>query len=446
MNQNVNLTKGDITKSLLKLSLPLALTALIQITYGFVDMFFIGRLGSNALAGVGLAGFLIWIANAITLVPKIGMGVLASQAFGRDNADETVRILNNGYILTFILGFIYMGLLLIFGNMYVSFFNLSEIASNDAREYIYILALGIIFFFINPVLSQSFQSLGNSLTPFLINSIGLVANIILDPLLIFGLGPFPRLEVRGAALATVLAQVIVTIIFVIVILSKNQLLKNSINHFDYKRNWMSQIFRLGTPAALMNVYMAVVSMILNKFMAGFGEAAVAAYSVGSQLESITWNTTEGLQIGIAAMVGQNYGAKLFERVRKVIRKSFEIVFVIGAISMVVLYIFRYPLIKIFVPNDPETIKLGALYLAILSVSQIFMAVEIGLNGAFNGMGDTKTPATIAIIFNTLRIPFSKLFMPIFGVAGVWIAMTFTSILKGTFNMGLILRKIKRDLY
>ena len=107
MNQNVNLTKGDITKSLLKLSLPLALTAFIQITYGFVDMFFIGRLGSNALAGVGLAGFLIWIANAITMVPKVGMGVLASQAFGRQNTKETIRILNNGYILTFILAIIW---------------------------------------------------------------------------------------------------------------------------------------------------------------------------------------------------------------------------------------------------------------------------------------------------------------------------------------------------
>lgn len=445
MNQNVNLTKGDITKSLLKLSLPLALTAFIQITYGFVDMFFIGRLGSNALAGVGLAGFLIWIANAITMVPKVGMGVLASQAFGRQNTKETIRILNNGYILTFILAIIYTIILLIFGKLYVGFFKLSDVASSYAREYIFILAIGIVFFLINPVLSQSFQSLGNSLTPFIINSIGLIANIILDPLLIFGLGPFPRMEVRGAAIATVLAQVVVTIIFVVVIFNNNELLKNSINRLDYHRNWMGQIFRLGTPSALMNVYMAVVSVILNKFMAGFGEAAVAAYSVGSQLESITWNTSEGLQIGIAAMVGQNYGAELFERVKKVIKKSFEIVFIIGAISMLVLYFFRYPLIKIFVPNDTETIKLGALYLAILSVSQIFMAVEIGLTGAFNGMGDTKTPARIAIIFNTLRIPFSILFMPMFGVAGVWIAMTFTSILKGLFNSGLILKKIKREL-
>lgn len=445
MNQNVNLTKGDITKSLLKLSLPLALTAFIQITYSFVDMFFIGRLGSNALAGVGLAGFLLWIANAMALVPKIGMGVLASQAFGRDNSSETIKILNNGYILTFILGIIYMIIFLIFGDAYVSFFKLSDIASTHARDYIFILALGIIFFFINPVLSQSFQSLGNSLTPFIINSIGLIANIILDPVLIFGLGPFPRMEVRGAALATVLAQLVVTIIFVIVIINKNQLLKSSISRLDFRRNWMSQIFRLGIPAALMNAYMAVVSMILNKFMAGFGEAAVAAYSVGSQLESITWNTTEGLQIGIAAMVGQNYGAKLYKRVRKVIKKSFQIVFIIGAISMVVLFAFRYQLIKIFVPNDPETIKLGAIYLAILSVSQIFMAVEIGLNGAFNGMGDTKTPAAIAIIFNTLRIPLSMIFMPILAVAGVWVSMTFTSILKGLFNGGLIVRKIKRDL-
>ncbi|WP_297280823.1 MATE family efflux transporter [uncultured Anaerococcus sp.] len=419
MDHNVNLTKGDITSSLIKLSIPLALTAFIQITYGFVDMFFIGRLGSNALAGVGLAGFLIWIANSMTMIPKVGMGVFASQAFGRDNQKETIRVLNNGYILTIILAIIYTVLMLIFGNLYVSFFNLSEVASTDARDYIFILALGIIFFFINPVLSQSFQSLGNSLTPFKINSIGLVANIILDPILIFGWGPIPSLQVKGAAIATVLAQIIVTIIFIIEIIRKNELLKASISSFDLRPEWMSQIFKLGLPAALMNAYMAFISMMLNKFMAGFGEAAVAAYSVGSQLESITWNTTEGLQVGIAAMVGQNFGAKLFDRVYEVIKKSFKIVFFIGAISMIILFIFRYPLIRIFVPNDPETIKLGAVYLAILSVSQIFMAVEIGLTGAFNGMGDTKTPA--------------------------WIAMTVSSIFKGIIIMWLMKKRVNRDL-
>jgi len=445
MDRNVNLTKGDITSSLLKLSIPLALTAFIQITYGFVDMFFIGRLGSNALAGVGLAGFLIWIANSITMIPKVGMGVFASQAFGRKNEKETVRVLNNGYILTIILAIIYTLILLIFRNLYVGFFKLSDVASKYARDYIFILALGIIFFFINPVLSQSFQSLGNSLTPFKINSIGLIANIILDLMLIFGLGPIPRLEVKGAAIATVLAQIIVSIIFIITIIRKNELLKDSISSWDLRLGWMNQIFKLGLPSALMNAYMAFVSMMLNKFMAGFGEAAVAAYSVGSQLESITWNTTEGLQIGIAAMVGQNYGAKLLDRVHEVIKKSFKIVFFIGAISMVVLFVFRYQLIRIFVPSDPETIELGALYLAILSASQIFMAVEIGLTGAFNGMGDTKTPAIIAIVLNTMRIPFSLVFMPIFEVAGVWLAMTLTSIFKGIFNMVLMKKRVRKEL-
>lgn len=445
MNQNENLTTGDITSSLLKLSIPLALTALIQITYNFVDMFFLGRLGANAIAGVGLAGFLLWIANSIVMIPKVGMGVFASQAFGRDKPKETIRILNNGYILTLILALVYMVIMLVFGNLYVSFFKLSEIASQDARDYIFILALGISFFFINPVLSQSYQSLGNSLTPFKINSIGLLANIILDPILIFGFGPIAGMKVKGAALATVLAQIIVTILFVINIVRNNELLKNSLNHIELRSNWMRDIFKLGLPSALMNAYMAFVSMMLNKFMAVYGEAAVAAYSIGSQLESITWNTTEGLQVGIAAMVGQNYGAGLFDRVKNVIRKSFAIVFTIGAISMLVLFLFRYPLIKIFVPNDPETINLGALYLVILSASQIFMAVEIGLTGAFNGMGDTKTQAWIAIILNTMRIPMSWLLMPILGVSGVWTAMTVSSIFKGTFNMGLIRKKIKKEL-
>lgn len=445
MDQNVDLTKGDITSSLFKLSIPLALTAFIQITYNFVDIFFLGRLGKDAIAGVGIAGFLFWIANAITLIPKIGTGVYVSQSFGRGDKKETIRVLNNGYILTIIVALVYSIFMLLFSSAYVNFYGLTDMASSYARDYLHIISFGMVFFFINPVFSQSFQSLGNSLTPFKINTVGLVANIIMDPIFIFGLGPIPRLEAKGAAIATLLAQVFVSLIFIGAIFRKNELLKSALTRIDYQRSWIKSIFKMGLPSALMSAYMAFISIILNKFMARFGEAAVAAYTVGSQLEAITWNTTEGLQIGIAAMVGQNYGAGLFDRVRESIKKSFQIVFIIGLISNLVLFLFRYPLFKLFVPSDKETIELGATYLAILSMSQIFLSTEIGLTGAFNGLGDTKTPARIAMFFDTMRIPCSLLFMPIFGVAGVWLAMTVTSVFKGLFVGVLIRRKAKYKL-
>lgn len=445
MNQNTNLTKGDITKSLFKLSIPLALTAFIQITYNFVDIFFLGRLGKDAIAGVGIAGFLFWIANAITLIPKIGTGVYASHAFGRSDDRETIKVLNNGYILTIAISIFYSLFLFLFSNYYVNFYGLTESASAYARDYLHIISFGMIFFFINPVLSQSFQSLGNSLTPFKINTIGLITNIIIDPILIFGYGPIPRLEAKGAALATVMAQIVVTLIFVFNIFRKNKILKSAISSFHYKRAWVISIFKMGFPAALMSSFMATISIILNKFMADFGEAAVAAYTVGSQLEAITWNTTEGLQVGIAAMVGQNYGAGLIVRVKESIKKSFMILLTIGTISMVVLFAFRYQLFKLFVPNDKETIELGAIYLAILSFSQIFMATEIGLTGAFNGLGDTKTPAIIGMVSDFSRIPISKILMPIFGVSGVWLAMSLTSVAKGLLVVFMLVKKMKKSI-
>lgn len=445
MNQNTNLTKGDISKSLFKLSIPLALTAFIQITYNFVDIFFLGRLGKDAIAGVGIAGFLFWIANAITLIPKIGTGVYASHAFGRSDDRETIKVLNNGYILTIGISIFYSLFLFLFSNYYVNFYGLTESASAYARDYLHIISFGMVFFFINPVLSQSFQSLGNSLTPFKINTIGLITNIIIDPILIFGYGPIPRLEAKGAALATVMAQIVVSLIFVFNIFRKNKIIKSAISSFHYKRAWVISIFKMGFPAALMSSFMATISIILNKFMADFGEAAVAAYTVGSQLEAITWNTTEGLQVGIAAMVGQNYGAGLMVRVKESIKKSFMILLTIGTISMVVLFAFRYQLFKLFVPNDKETIELGAIYLAILSFSQIFMSTEIGLTGAFNGLGDTKTPAIIGMVSDFSRIPISKIFMPIFGVAGVWLAMSLTSVAKGLLVVFMLVKKMKKSI-
>lgn len=134
-----------------------------------------------------------------------------------------------------------------------------------------------------------------------------------------------------------------------------------------------------------------------------------------------------------------------ERVKESIKKSFVILLVIGTISMLVLFAFRYQLFKLFVPNDKETIELGAIYLAILSFSQVFMATEIGLTGAFNGLGDTKTPAIIGMVSDFSRIPISKIFMPIFGVSGVWLAMSLTSVAKGLLVVFMLVKKMKKSI-
>lgn len=443
--KSIDLTKDNIRKSLIVLSIPLTLTAFVQIAYTLVDMVWIGRIGSNAVAAVGVSYFLAWIAEALSLISKIGGGVYASQAYGRKDEKLTSLILQNGYFQGFITSIIYIVLILTFKTYIIDFYKLGKEVSDFANEYLSITTLGYLFVFLNPIFSQSFYSIGESVTPFRINTIGLVLNIILDPLFIFGFGPIPPMGIRGAAIATVTGQATVFLIFLFVMRRKEGVIKNSLENFTLSTKWQKRIFKLGLPVSFISGIHACITIVLNKLMAGFGPKPVAVYSIGSQLESISWKTTEGCQAVIQSLIAQNYGAGLVDRVKKGVKESLKLVGTIGLIATIILFGFRNSLFKVFVPGDIETINLGAKYLAILSASQLMMSLEIGSTGVFQGLSDTRTPSAISVIFNAARIPISFLLIPYFGVLGIWLSMTITSIIKGILSLYLLRKKMKKNL-
>ena len=443
--KSIDLTKDNIKKSLIVLSIPLTLTAFVQIAYTLVDMVWIGRIGSNAVAAVGVSYFLAWIAEALSLIAKIGGGVYASQAYGRKDEKLTSLILQNGYFQGFITSIIYISLILTFKTYIIDFYKLGKEVSDFANEYLSITTLGYLFVFLNPIFSQSFYSIGESVTPFRINTIGLVLNIILDPLFIFGFGPIPPMGIRGAAIATVTGQATVFLIFLFVMRRKEGVIKNSLENFTLSTKWQKRIFKLGLPVSFISGIHACITIVLNKLMAGFGPKPVAVYSIGSQLESISWKTTEGCQAVIQSLIAQNYGAGLVDRVKKGVKESLKLVGTIGLIATIILFGFRNSLFKVFVPGDIETINLGAKYLAILSASQLMMSLEIGSTGVFQGLSDTRTPSAISVIFNAARIPISFLLIPYFGVLGIWLSMTITSIIKGILSLYLLRKKMKKNL-
>lgn len=443
--KSIDLTKDNIRKSLIVLSIPLTLTAFVQIAYTLVDMVWIGRIGSNAVAAVGVSYFLAWIAEALSLISKIGGGVYASQAYGRKDEKLTSLILQNGYFQGFITSIIYIVLILTFKTYIIDFYKLGKEVSDFANEYLSITTLGYLFVFLNPIFSQSFYSIGESVTPFRINTIGLVLNIILDPLFIFGFGPIPPMGIRGAAIATVTGQATVFLIFLFVMRRKEGVIKNSLENFTLSTKWQKRIFKLGLPVSFISGIHACITIVLNKLMAGFGPKPVAVYSIGSQLESISWKTTEGCQAVIQSLIAQNYGAGLVDRVKKGVKESLKLVGTIGLIATIILFCFRNSLFKVFVPGDIETINLGSKYLAILSASQLMMSLEIGSTGVFQGLSDTRTPSAISVIFNAARIPISFLLIPYFGVLGIWLSMTITSIIKGILSLYLLRKKMKKNL-
>lgn len=444
--RNVDLRQGNITGVLTKLALPIMGTSLMQMIYSLTDMMWLGRLSTNAVAAAGAVGFFLWFGMSLVLMPQIGVSVGAAQANGRDDIEDARKYISNGIKLDIFIAIIYSILLYTFRNQVVGFFDLDnrEVVSM-AIEYLVIISGGLIFHFINPIFSAVFNSSGNSLTPFKVTGMGLLVNIILDPLLIFGVGIFPKLGIRGAAVATVSAQIIVTSIFLI-ITRKNRMFQK-LNMLSLpKLSYIKKILKLGVPTSLQSGAHALIAMILTRILARWGATPVAVASIGVQIESLTWMSAEGFSQAMAAFTGQNFGARNFERVKRGYYRGLQIVGSIG-IAVTILLLFGGEFIfKIFTPEDQEAIRLGIIYLRILGISQFFMTIEIVSAGAFNGIGKTQIPAIIGITGNALRIPLALLLSSTaLELTGVWWSMTISSVLKGLILTSLFIYTLRRGL-
>lgn len=430
--REVNLLKGDIFSALLKMALPLMGTAFVQMAYSLVDLMWLGRLSTGAVAAVGTCSFLVWIAQSITLISKTGISVGLSQAYGRGDSKSAKEVWVSGFILNLIFCLSLTILYISMRNKIIGIYNLDSEVHKMAADYLLIVSAGLIFTFLNPVLSAAFFSKGNSITTFKISIISLFVNLILDPFLIFGLSIFPKLGIRGAALATVFAQMISTLLYLYVGYKDREIFVRT-NYFTIpQKEYFRSILSLGFPASLQSLIHAMVGMVLNKYIASFGALYIAVYSIGSQIESISWMTADGFSVAFSAFFGQNFGAKNYERLHNGRREAMKIVNIIGISTSLLLFFFAKNLFTLFIPRDPEAIIKGIDYLKIVSISQYFMALEIGTTGMLNGLGLTKYPAINAMILNISRIPLAFILMPIFAANGIWIAMSLSSVLKGIF--------------
>lgn len=432
MSNNLNLTEGKIRSTLVKLALPIMGTSFIQMAYNLTDILWLGRLSTKAVAAAGTAGFFLWFGAALVMITKVGVGVNIAHCNGRGDLDSAKKYISNGFQLNLFIAIVYSLFLFIFRHNIIGFFNLNDPdVIKMAIEYLSIISIGITFHFLNPLFSTILNSTGNSVTPFRINTIGLIANIIIDPLLIFGFGPIPPLGIQGAALATIMSQFIVTIIFITIGKTNDIIYSHVILFKRPDTKIIKSIIKLGAPPFLQVGLHSVISMFLTKIIAGFGPVAVAVQSIGSQIESITWMTSEGFSTAISAFVGQNYGAKKLIRIKEGYSQGMQILGGIGIFSTLLLIFAAEILFTLFVPNDPAAIKEGINYLKILGLSQLFMSIEIGAAGAFNGLGKTLQPTIIGVALNTLRIPIALILSStILGLSGVWWSITLTSIVKG----------------
>ena len=427
-----NLTKGPILKTLTKLAIPIMASSFLGTLYNITDMAWIGLLGSKAVAGVGVGGMFTWLSQGLAAMARMGGQVQVAQCIGRGERDRAHGFAQAAVQLATLMGMAYAVISLLFTRQMVAFFQLTDPEAQIAALSYTKIACGLIVFsFLTLTMTGLYTAQGDSKTPFLANLIGLVTNMILDPVLILGPGPFPKLGVVGAAIATVTAQAIVMTIMIlgVIIQKKENVLKGIRLTAKIPKEYLGGLCRIGIPTAIQGMAYCAISMVLTRMVSAYGAEAVATQRVGGQIESISWNTADGFAAALNAFIAQNYGAGKMERVRKGYRASLWTVGIWGLLISFVFICFPQAIADIFF-HEPKAVATAVGYLVIIGFSEAFMCVELTTVGALSGLGRTRLCSIISIAFTSARIPLAIILGGLIGLSGIWWALSITSIIKG----------------
>lgn len=449
MKHHINLLNGKILPSLTGLALPIMATSLVQTAYNLTDMAWIGRVGSHAVAAVGAAGMYTWLATGIVTLARMGGQVKVAHSLGEGSGENAVQYGRGALQLTLFLALVFGVFANLFVEKLIGFFGLSSPGIvQDACNYLRITCGLILFSFLNQTMTGLFTAIGNSRTPFLANCAGLAVNMVLDPMLIFGIGPFPRMEAVGAAAATVTAQMVVTGVMVGHAMKDTVLFDKICLWKKTPWSYMKVIIRLGLPSSLQSMLYSGISMVLTRMVASWGDTAIAVQRVGGQIECISWMTAEGFGSAMNAFTGQNFGARLYDRVKKSYWIALAVIGGWGLMTSCLLVFGAEPLFRLFI-QEAEVVPAGISYLVVIGCGQMFMCVELMTAGALQGMGKTMSCSVLTIILTAARIPIAvALGGTALGLDGIWWALTVTSVAKGILFAGYyvwIICRIDREV-
>ncbi len=444
MQNRTDLTEGPIFSKLIKLSLPIIGTSFIQMAYNLTDVIWLGRAGSATVTAVTTAGFFMWLLLSIFYCTKSGTETLVAQSVGKKD-DSMARLVAENAVTCSIYGSIVMNLLiLVFSADLLQFFKLEPDVMAEAVSYLRIVSFGMCFAIINLVLSAIYIGFGNSKTPFIVNSLGLVINIILDPILIFGFLFIPQLGAEGAAIATVISNTLVFSVFVFKLNSSGSVLPDFRLFSRVTKPVLAKIFKVGLPVSIQQVTFCIFSMYIGRIVSAYGTIPLGVQNVGANIEALSWSTALGFSTALTAFTGQNFGAAEYDRIRKGYFFILLLSLSLGLVATVGFVFFGEEIFSLF-SKDQEMVAVGVLYLKILAISQIFMCIEITSAGGFYGLGKTKPPSITSVLFTGLRVPaaiFVVNFTP-YGYAGVWWCISISSVLKGIIVASLYFLTLRK---
>lgn len=407
-----------VLKLIISMSLPAMFSMLVQALYNIVDSMFVAQLGQSALTSVSLAFPVQMLLLAVAIGTAVGLNSVISRRLGEKKQEEADQIATHGIVLAIVSGLVFAILGILFTRTFFQSFTDDAEIINMGYNYVIIVSTMSFCSFIQINLEKTLQATGNMHYPMLIQLVGAVTNIILDPIMIFGLLGFPKLGVTGAAIATVTGQFLAMLFGVYIIVKKDHDIRISFKGFKLNFKYIKDIYAVGFPSMVMQAIGSVLVVGLNGILIAFSNAAVSVLGVYFKLQSFVFMPVFGLTQGVMPILGYNYGARNKERLISALKYGTIIAIIIMVIGTAIFMAIPDKLLMIFNASD-EMLEIGTKALTIISLCFIPAAIGIMFSTLFQSIGHGVKSLYVSLLRQLVVILPVAYLLSKFGLHYVW---------------------------
>lgn len=425
---------------LISMAAPMMVSMLIQSLYNIVDSIFVARLGTEALSAISYVYPLQNIVLSLSVGIGVGINSIIARRLGEQRPEEAYRAASVGFGLTLLhcIAIIAFGLLVT--KPFLSIFHPDEQTLHWASQYSYIVLCFSSGSLLQIYFEKVFQSVGAMMETMLSLLTGCITNIILDPILIFGLFGFPALGVSGAAIATVIGQFLSLLVYVFFYFKKDIGIHIRLRYITFDKAVITSIYGIGIPSSLMMAAPSIMTGVLNFMLAGFSEFYVAILGIFLKLQSFLYMPASGIIQAMRPIAGYNYGAGMRDRMHGLIRCCMAMTAVIMLAGTAVSLLFPKWIFSLFSDND-QLVAPGSLALRIVSLGFLISSVSVVYSGLFEALGHGKHSLIITLIRQIfVIIPLGFLFSRLWGPLGIWICFPIAEVLGAGAARFLVMRE------
>ncbi len=435
----------EVRRLILTMSLPIMISMLVQALYNIVDSMFVARVSEAALAAVSLCYPIQMIMVAVACGTGVGINALLSRYLGEKKREKASQVAMHGLFCAICNWLVFAVIGLFFSEAFLRLFSDDVQIIMMGISYMQICTICSFGVFVQITYERIMQSTGNTIYNMVIQGVGALINIILDPIFIFGLGPVPALGTAGAAIATVIGQIVAMFLGIIITQKKIREIQLSVRGFHLDGMLMKAMYRIAIPAILMQSIMSFMTVMMNMILAPFSEMAVSVFSIYYKLQQFVFMAVLGMNNALIPILSYNYGANQMERIRESIRFALWMSCVIMAIGTVVFQLFPTQLLYLFDAKE-AMLSIGIPALRTISVSFVFAGISMVLCSVFQALGSPNHSLLVTLLRQmVILLPLAYGFSSAFGLDMCWWSFPITEVLCALLSLYL-LRSVQKRVF